>query len=82
MAIVYDKNEIRAYRNGKLYSRHKIGGPQVFKQDAMVLIGLRYVGGMGEIGFLAGAVEEARIYNVVLDATTIASLKPNEPSDP
>ncbi|NQU22553.1 MAG: hypothetical protein HQ567_14845, partial [Candidatus Nealsonbacteria bacterium] len=50
MAIVYDKNEIRVYRNGKLYSRHKIGGPQVFKQDAMVLIGLRYVGGMGEIG--------------------------------
>ncbi|NQU22123.1 MAG: hypothetical protein HQ567_12640 [Candidatus Nealsonbacteria bacterium] len=82
MAIVYDKDEIRVYRNAKLYSRHKIGSPQPFKQDAMVLIGLRYVGGMGEIGFLAGAVEEARIYNVALNAATLAALKPNEPSAP
>ena len=82
MAIVYDDHEIRVYRNGKLYSHHKIGSPQTFKQDAMVLIGLRYVGGMGDIGFLAGVVEEARIYNVALDAATIASLKPNEPSQP
>jgi len=37
---------------------------------------------MGDIGFLAGAVEEARIYNVALDAATIASLKLNEPSEP
>ncbi len=82
MAIVYDDLEIRVYRNGKLYSRHKIASPQTFKQDAMVLIGLRYVGGMGEIGFLGGTVEEARIYNVALDAATIASLKPDETSQP
>ena len=82
MAIVNDDHEVRVYRNGVLYSRHKIVRPQAFKQDAIVLIGLRYVGGMGEIGFLAGAVEEARIYNVALDAATIASLKPNEPSQP
>jgi hypothetical protein len=82
VAIVYEDNEIRVYRNGELYSRHQIDNPQAFKQNSMVLIGLRYVGGMGDIGFFAGTVEEARVYDVALDAATIASLKPNELSDP
>lgn len=82
VAVVYKGRDIQVFRNGKPYSRHSINAPQAFKQDAMVLIGLRYIGGMGPIGFLAGAVEEARIYNVALDQATIASLKPDTPSLP
>ena len=82
MAIVYDKNEIRVYRNGTLYSHHSLDAPQTFRQDAMVLVGLRYVGSMGPIGYLAGAVEEARIYGTALDAAAIASLELDEPAEP
>ena len=48
----------------------------------MVLIGLRYVGQMGEIGFFKGAVDDARIYDRALSAAQIASLKPDQASDP
>ena len=82
MAIVYQGNEIRVYRNGKFYSAHRISGPQTFKQDAMVLVGLRYVGKIGKHGFFDEAIEEARIYNVALDEATIAALEPGKPSDP
>ncbi len=82
MAIVYDGNTITIYRNGKQYDGYQFDRPQPFDKDVIVLLGLRYVGGMGEVGFLAGDVEEARIYNVALDAETIARLKPNKPSDP
>lgn len=82
VAVVYDDNQIRLYRNGKPYSTHKITRPQVFRHDAMVLIGLRYVGAMGEIGFFAGSIEEVRIYDVALSAEKIVSLKPEGRSDP
>jgi hypothetical protein len=82
MAVVYDREAIRIYRNGTPYASYQIDQPQSFSQYVTVLLGLRYVGGMGEIGFLAGAIEEARLYDAALDAEAIAGLKPNQPSDP
>ena len=48
----------------------------------MVLLGLRYIGEAGEIGFFTGAIEEARIYDTALSAEQIAALQCNQPSDP
>lgn len=81
IAIVYRGDSIAIFRNGKPYARHTVKEPQPFAADA-VLIGLRYVGRGGEIGFLHGAVEEARLYDRALDDKTIAALAPNQPSDP
>jgi len=82
IAIVYKGKQVTVYRDGKLHSQHAITQSQSFGRDTSVLFGLRYVGHMGTIGFLAGAIEEARIYDVALDAKAIAALAPNRPSDP
>lgn len=82
IAVVYDDNVITIYRDRKQYARYHIDKPQSFNVDATVLIGLRYIGHMGEIGFLSGAIEEARIYDTALDAETVATLRPNAASDP
>jgi len=76
IAIVYKGKKVYVYRNGKLCSTDKVFQPHTFNKDMMVLIGLRYNGKAGKQGFLSGAVEEARIYNVALDKSTISSLKP------
>jgi hypothetical protein len=72
---------VRIYRNGKPYAAYTVAQPQAFGPDAFVLIGLRYLGSMGAIGPLAGAVEEARLYDVALDEAQIAALEPNRPGD-
>ncbi len=82
IAAVYRGSEVTLYRNGRPYAAYRIQGPQSFDDDAWVLLGLRYVGAGGEIGFLKGCLEEARIYDRALDAKAIAALKPNAPSDP
>ena len=81
-AIVYQGKRITLYRNAKPYASYEVAQPQSFGPDAMVLIGLRYVGHMGPIGYLAATVEEARIYDVPLDAAALAALEPNKPSVP
>ena len=77
MAISYRGNEVTIYRNAKQYARYKITAPQSFKPGCKVLIGLRYIGGMGEIGFLAGAIDDVRIYAAALSGQQLAALKPN-----
>jgi hypothetical protein len=82
VAVAYQGNHIRIYRNGEPYAQYQVEEPQAFTTDDTVLIGLRYVGGMGEIGFFHGTVEEARLYDRALDAEAIARLAPGRPSDP
>ncbi len=82
VAVVYKDDFITIYREGKRYSHYQIDKPQSFNVDATVLIGLRYIGHMGKIGFLSGAIEEARIYDTAFDAETVAALRPNVTSDP
>ena len=82
LAISYRGDRITLFRNGKEYATYAMGQAQSFGDDAMVLLGLRYIGETGEIGFFAGAIEEARIYDTALNAEQIAALAPNESSDP
>jgi hypothetical protein len=82
VAIVYRGHEVVLYRDGKPYASYSIDRPQSFGSDCKVLLGIRCIGDAGPIGFFAGAIEEARLYNVPLDAKTIAALAPNRPSEP
>jgi len=82
IAIVYRGKEVAIFRNGRPYARYTMRPePAVFSSDSMVLMGLRHRDAGGG-RFFAGSIEDVRIYNVALDAAAIASLKPNEPSDP
>ncbi len=76
VAVVYQGKGISLYRNGQPYAAYAVEAPQSFGPEALVLIGLRYLGAMGEIGFLRGAVEEVRIYDVALPAAEVAALTP------
>lgn len=80
VAIVYRGTDVTTYRNGKEYSRHQIKEPQAFGNDSTVVIGLRHLGAGDGVCF-AGAIEDARIYNVALTVDQIAALKPDEASD-
>jgi len=82
LAISYRGEQVTLFRNGQEYATYTIGKAQSFGDDAMVLLGLRYIGGMGEIGFLSGAIEDARIYDTALDARQIAALVALQSSDP
>lgn len=78
VAVAYRGNEVTVYRDGRPYAAYTIDAPQPFGPDAIVLIGLRYLGQMGEIGFLQGTVREARIYAVALSPAEIAALVPGQ----
>jgi sucrose-6-phosphate hydrolase SacC (GH32 family) len=81
VAIVYRGNQVTVYRNGKEYAHHEITQPQAFGPDSAVVIGLRHIEA-GDRACFAGAIDDARIYDVALSAEQIAALKPNESSDP
>ncbi|MBN1421858.1 MAG: hypothetical protein JXP34_23995 [Planctomycetes bacterium] len=82
IAIVYEGDRIRIYRDDAPYAAYRVAKPRAFGPETSVLIGLRYLASMGPIGYLHGEVEEARIYDVALDPKTIATLAPNRASDP
>ena len=81
IAIVYRGNEVTLYRNGQPYSQHEIQEPQRFDSDSAVVIGLRHLESEDGACF-AGAIDDARIYNVALTAQQIGQLSPNQPSEP
>jgi hypothetical protein len=82
LAIAYHGNRITLFRNGQEYAAYDVGQAQSFGDDAMVLVGLRYVGEMGEIGFFTGALEDVRIYDTALNVEQLAALAPNKAADP
>lgn len=79
IAIVYRGNEVTTYRNGMEYSRHTIKELMSFGSGSMIVIGPRHPGSKD---CFVGAIDDARIYDCALTAEQIASLKPNEESDP
>jgi len=81
IAIVYQGKEIKLYRDGQLYSRHRISQPQTFGPGSAIVIGLRHLEA-GDRACFVGTIADARVYDTALDAKTIAALKPNELSDP
>ena len=75
MAIVYEGNEIRLYRNGKLYSKHEAENIDLLSyENNSVSFGIRHVGGSGSI---SGDIEDARIYRQALTVKQLKDLKPN-----
>jgi len=82
VAIAYKGQTVTIYRNGAQYASYQMEAVQSFDLDATVLIGLRHLGGLGEIGPLAGEAEEARIYDVALSRQQIAGLRLGVASDP
>jgi hypothetical protein len=81
VAAVYSGDRITIYRNGVHYASYEVDSPQRFDKYALML-GLRYLGSMGAIGFFAGDIEEARLYDVALAEADIGALRINEPSVP
>jgi sucrose-6-phosphate hydrolase SacC (GH32 family) len=78
MAIVYEGNEIRLYRNGKLYSKYEAENIDLLSyENNSISFGIRHVGGSGSI---SGDIEDARIYNRALTVRQINELKPDEAS--
>jgi hypothetical protein len=82
IAIVYQGKQITLYRNGTPCASYAAEGSERYGNDSKVLIGLRHIDAALNDRFFTGSIEDARIYGVALDAGQIASLKPNEPSDP
>jgi beta-fructofuranosidase len=81
IAIVYRGAHVAVYRDGKPYAEHDVQSPQSFGHGSVAVLGLRHLEA-GNRSCLAGAIEDARIYDVPLDAEQIAALHPNQPSDP
>ncbi len=82
VAIVYRGRQVTIYRNGEKYAAYEMtSAPQSFGPGSVVMLGRRHVEA-GDTKCFAGAIEDARIYDRPLDAKVIASLRPNQPSEP
>jgi len=81
IASVYRGNQVTLYRNGKEYARHQIAEPQSFGAGSVVTIGLRHLEATDKACF-AGAIADARLYNIALTPDSIAALEVNRPSEP
>ncbi len=84
VAIVYRGKEISIFRDGKPYASYTMQAePVTFSTTSSVVIGLRHLDAGANAGrFFVGSIEDARIYDTALDAKTISTLKPNQPSEP
>lgn len=82
VAVVYKGKQVTLYRNGAKYADYAVGSPEAFGGDSLVLMGLRHLGANPEHRFFTGAIDDARIYGVALDAKQIVALVPNQPSNP
>ena len=81
LAIVYQGNTVRLYRNGEVYAEYPTQNVDLLKgSDHIALFGLRHLGAGSGTPF-AGAIEDARIYGQALSAQEIGSLKPDAASD-
>lgn len=75
IAIVYQGNQVRIFRNGIPYSDYSVANPVTFGAAAEIFIGWRHFGA-GEGSFFAGQIEEARLYDQALPAAALAALSP------
>jgi len=79
IAIVYEGDGIRIYRNGLTYASYQAKNIDLLSpENNIAVFGLRHVGAGG--GRISGGIEDARIYSTALTLDEITSLKPNRPS--
>jgi len=81
LAVVYRGKEVAIYRNEKEIARYAVEAQLTFGKDSVVLMGQRHLAATDHACF-AGAIDDARIYDVALAAEQLAALKPNEASNP
>jgi len=82
IAIVYDGEDLRIYRNGEPYAAYRTNNVDLLGIDNHIAVfGLRHLGAGSEHGTpFTGAIDDARIYARALTQAEIATLKPNEKS--
>jgi len=81
VAIVYEGDHVRIYRNGEAYAAYQAENVDLLRiENHIAVFGLRHVGA-GTGTPLAGSIEDARIYGRALSAEEIRSLRPNEASE-
>jgi hypothetical protein len=76
IAVTYAGKHVRLNRDGRRYAEYDTGSEESFQREGDILIGVRYRGAMGEIGFFAGDIEEVRLYDQALDEKTLRALRP------
>ncbi len=78
MAIVYHENRISIYRNDECYTSYSADNIDLLSpENNIVVFGLRHVGATTMDGRIAGAIEDACIYDRALTAEEIKALQPN-----
>jgi sucrose-6-phosphate hydrolase SacC (GH32 family) len=78
MAVVYEADQVTLYRNGKPLTTYPAENIDLLSgDDQVVVFGLRHIGGNG---YIAGTIEDARIYAKALNAEELKSLEANKPS--
>ena len=83
LSVVYREREVSLFRNGALYARYNVDAVRPFGSMSKVLMGLRHEAiRRGGNGYFAGVIEEARLYNMALNAEQLAALRPGELSEP
>ena len=81
MAVVYEDDQIRIYRNGDIYASYQAKNIDLLSPEHnIVVFGLRHVGAAPG-GRISGAIEDARIYSKALTIDEIRLLEPNKKSD-
>ena len=82
LAIVYRANQIEIWRDGELYASYQARYQHAYFPRCDLYLGLRCIYGEDRFGNLRGAIDEARLYSLALDSSTIRQLKPGRIGDP
>ena len=76
-----DRKDVTIYRDGEKYAQYTMkSAPQVFGPESIVMIGKRHID-TGDNRCFAGTIDDARVYDIALDAATIAALRPSQAAD-
>lgn len=76
MAIVYEADSIRIFRNDTMISAYQVVGIQSYPSDQMrVLFGRRHLDAADPLNTFEGVIREARVYDFALTANQIRKLE-------
>lgn len=82
VAAVYRGQQIEIWRDGERYVSYEAAHQQTYSPKCDLYLGLRCMFGGTRYGYLHGAIDEARIYNVALDGDAIRQLERGRIADP
>ena len=78
VAIVYEGNEIRIYRDAELQTSYEAENVDLLNSESNVVVFGSSL--LGFEGWISASIEDARIYNQALSVEELKSLQPDEPS--